>query len=131
MRYSLFKRYCYYMFQLIPLYTMDLVGHLEGLPGLVISCVFSGSLRFVNIYLTKLNQIIIDYHANVYVYPPNKTPMTSGGGNLFTSPHPSLRPSVWITHHPNKGIYRHFRVVRFFSHLSKIEFTCTAARDIL
>ena len=34
-------------FQLIPLFTMELVGHLDGLPGLVISCVFSGSLRYI------------------------------------------------------------------------------------
>lgn len=31
--------------KLIPLFTMDLLGHLNGLPGLVLSCVFSGSLR--------------------------------------------------------------------------------------
>lgn len=34
------------LIQLIPLFTMDLLGHLHGIPGLVLSCVFSGSLRY-------------------------------------------------------------------------------------
>lgn len=34
--------------QLIPLFTMDLVGDFNGLPGLVISCIFSGSLSTIS-----------------------------------------------------------------------------------
>ena len=34
---------------------MDLLGNLHGLPGLLLSCVFSGSLRYVYEYLIQSN----------------------------------------------------------------------------
>ena len=34
--------------QLMPLYVMDIFMHIPGLPGLFVSCVVSGSLRFVD-----------------------------------------------------------------------------------
>lgn len=45
--------------QLIPLMTMDLVGHLPGLPGLVISCIFSGSLSTISSCLNGISAIIL------------------------------------------------------------------------
>ena len=35
--------------QLMPLYVMDILGHLDGLPGIFVSCVVSGSLRSVTV----------------------------------------------------------------------------------
>ena len=50
-------------FQLIPLLTMDLVGQYPGLPGLVISCIFSGSLRYYIIEFLVLS-LVLSYLMN-------------------------------------------------------------------
>ncbi|VDI50310.1 Hypothetical predicted protein [Mytilus galloprovincialis] len=46
--------------QLIPLFTMDLVGHIAGLPGLVISCVFSGSLSTISSGYNAIAAILLE-----------------------------------------------------------------------
>ena len=46
--------------QLIPLFTMELVGHLEGLPGLVMSCVFSGSLSTISSGYNAVAAILLE-----------------------------------------------------------------------
>lgn len=33
--------------KLVPYFVNDIVGHIHGLPGIFISCVFSASLRYV------------------------------------------------------------------------------------
>ncbi|CAG2199593.1 SLC5A6 [Mytilus edulis] len=45
--------------QLIPLFAMDVVGDLHGLPGLVISCIFSGSLSTVSSGFNAISAIIL------------------------------------------------------------------------
>lgn len=45
--------------QLIPLFTMDLVGQYHGLPGLVISCIFSGSLSSLSSGLNAISAIVL------------------------------------------------------------------------
>ncbi|XP_076072251.1 sodium-coupled monocarboxylate transporter 2-like [Mytilus galloprovincialis] len=46
--------------QLIPQFTMELVGHLNGLPGLVISCVFSGSLSTISSGYNAIAAILLE-----------------------------------------------------------------------
>lgn len=46
--------------QLIPLFTMELVGHLDGLPGLVMSCVFSGSLSTISSGYNAVAAILLE-----------------------------------------------------------------------
>ncbi|XP_076072254.1 sodium-dependent multivitamin transporter-like isoform X2 [Mytilus galloprovincialis] len=45
--------------QLIPLFAMDVVGDWHGLPGLVISCIFSGSLSTVSSGFNAISAIIL------------------------------------------------------------------------
>ncbi|XP_063443699.1 sodium-coupled monocarboxylate transporter 1-like [Mytilus trossulus] len=45
--------------QLIPLFAMDVVGDYHGLPGLVISCIFSGSLSTVSSGFNAISAIIL------------------------------------------------------------------------
>ncbi|KAJ8319211.1 hypothetical protein KUTeg_004302, partial [Tegillarca granosa] len=45
---------------LIPLFAMDLVGHLHGLPGLILSCVFSGSLSTISSGLNAASAVILE-----------------------------------------------------------------------
>ncbi|XP_052070164.1 sodium-coupled monocarboxylate transporter 1-like [Mytilus californianus] len=45
--------------QLIPLFAMDIVGKYHGLPGLVISCIFSGSLSSVSSGFNAISAIIL------------------------------------------------------------------------
>ncbi|CAC5394419.1 SLC5A6 [Mytilus coruscus] len=45
--------------QLIPLFAMDIVGKYHGLPGLVISCIFSGSLSTVSSGFNAISAIIL------------------------------------------------------------------------
>lgn len=33
------------IYQLLPLFVMDVLGHLKGFPGLFVACLFSGALR--------------------------------------------------------------------------------------
>lgn len=54
--------------QLIPLFTMDLVGHLHGLPGLVMSCVFSGSLSTISSGLNAIAAVIVKDFVKPYCW---------------------------------------------------------------
>ncbi|XP_067672707.1 sodium-coupled monocarboxylate transporter 1-like [Haliotis asinina] len=44
--------------QILPLYIMDILGHLPGLPGIFISCLFSGSLSTLSSSLTALSAVV-------------------------------------------------------------------------
>ncbi|XP_033749405.1 sodium-coupled monocarboxylate transporter 1-like [Pecten maximus] len=46
--------------QLIPLFTMDLLGSYHGLPGLVLSCVFSGSLSTISSGLNAVAAVLLE-----------------------------------------------------------------------
>ena len=52
---------CSSYLQLLPLYMMDLLGDFHGLPGLLLSCVFSGSLRYVALTLTRYRVKLIRF----------------------------------------------------------------------
>ncbi|XP_062571734.1 sodium-dependent multivitamin transporter-like [Saccostrea cucullata] len=52
--------------QLIPLFTMDLLGHLHGLPGLVLSCVFSGSLSTISSGLNAVAAVLLEDFVKPY-----------------------------------------------------------------
>lgn len=52
--------------QLIPLFTMDLLGHLNGLPGLVLSCVFSGSLSTISSGLNAVAAVLLEDFVKPY-----------------------------------------------------------------
>ncbi|XP_076458281.1 sodium-coupled monocarboxylate transporter 1-like [Babylonia areolata] len=43
--------------QLMPLYVMDILGHLDGLPGIFVSCVVSGSLSSLSSGLNALSAV--------------------------------------------------------------------------
>ncbi|VDI28192.1 Hypothetical predicted protein [Mytilus galloprovincialis] len=65
--------------QLIPLFAMDVVGDWHGLPGLVISCIFSGSLSTVSSGFNAISAIILkDF---VLVCAPN---MPSGTRTIIS-----------------------------------------------
>lgn len=49
--------------QLLPLYMMDLLGDLHGLPGLLLSCVFSGSLSTVSSGLNAVAAVMLEDYA--------------------------------------------------------------------
>lgn len=38
------------IYQLLPLFVMDVLGHLKGFPGLFVACLFSGALRCAWVY---------------------------------------------------------------------------------
>ncbi|XP_067672704.1 sodium-dependent multivitamin transporter-like [Haliotis asinina] len=44
--------------QILPLYIMDILGHLPGVPGIFISCIFSGSLSSLSSALNALGAVI-------------------------------------------------------------------------
>ncbi|XP_046554579.1 sodium-coupled monocarboxylate transporter 2-like [Haliotis rubra] len=44
--------------QLLPLYVMDILGHIPGIPGVFVSCIFSGSLSTISSSLNALGAII-------------------------------------------------------------------------
>ncbi|XP_067671674.1 sodium-coupled monocarboxylate transporter 1-like [Haliotis asinina] len=44
--------------QLVPLFVMDILGHLQGIPGIFISCIFSGSLSSLSSGLNALGAVI-------------------------------------------------------------------------
>ncbi|XP_046352870.1 sodium-dependent multivitamin transporter-like [Haliotis rufescens] len=44
--------------QILPLYIMDILGHLPGLPGIFISCLFSGSLSTLSSALTAIGAVV-------------------------------------------------------------------------
>lgn len=63
-----------FLLQLIPLFTMDLLGHLHGLPGLIMSCVFSGSLRYlrcVYAYLVFCRKDFVTFLSDFHYYHLN------------------------------------------------------------
>ncbi|XP_048248844.1 sodium-coupled monocarboxylate transporter 2-like [Haliotis rufescens] len=44
--------------QLLPLYVMDILGHIPGIPGVFVSCIFSGSLSTISSSMNALGAII-------------------------------------------------------------------------
>ncbi|XP_046554451.1 sodium-coupled monocarboxylate transporter 2-like isoform X2 [Haliotis rubra] len=44
--------------QLLPLYVMDILGHIPGIPGVFVSCIFSGSLSTLSSSLNALGAVI-------------------------------------------------------------------------
>ncbi|XP_048248390.1 sodium-dependent multivitamin transporter-like [Haliotis rufescens] len=44
--------------QLVPLFVMDILGHLQGIPGIFMSCIFSGSLSSLSSGLNALGAVI-------------------------------------------------------------------------
>ncbi|KAK3091315.1 hypothetical protein FSP39_018871 [Pinctada imbricata] len=54
--------------QLIPLFTMDLTGHLHGIPGLIMSCVFSGSLSTISSGLNAVAAVLLEDFLRPYIW---------------------------------------------------------------
>ncbi|XP_069124075.1 sodium-coupled monocarboxylate transporter 1-like isoform X1 [Argopecten irradians] len=66
--------------QLIPLFTMDLLGSYHGLPGLVLSCVFSGSLSTISSGLNAVAAVLLEDFVRPY-YPH---PISGHGSTIFS-----------------------------------------------
>ncbi|XP_071113062.1 sodium-dependent multivitamin transporter-like [Haliotis cracherodii] len=48
--------------ELLPLFVMDILGHLPGLPGIFLSCIFSGSLSSLSSGINALSAVVLqDY----------------------------------------------------------------------
>lgn len=45
--------------KMIPYFVQEIVGHLNGMPGLFISCVFSAALRLISLSLFLLKYIYL------------------------------------------------------------------------
>ncbi|XP_041362105.1 sodium-dependent multivitamin transporter-like [Gigantopelta aegis] len=45
--------------EILPLYVMDILGHLPGLPGIFISCLFSGSLSSLSSGLNAVGAVVV------------------------------------------------------------------------
>ncbi|XP_041364410.1 sodium-dependent multivitamin transporter-like [Gigantopelta aegis] len=45
--------------EILPLYVMDILGHLPGLPGIFISCLFSGSLSSLSSGLNAMGAVVV------------------------------------------------------------------------
>lgn len=53
--------------QLLPLYVMDILGFLKGLPGLFIACLFSGALSTISSGLNSLSTVILQDVIRTYI----------------------------------------------------------------
>lgn len=53
--------------QLLPLYVMDILGFLKGLPGLFIACLFSGALSTISSGLNSLSTVILEDVIKIYI----------------------------------------------------------------
>ncbi|XP_050390983.1 sodium-coupled monocarboxylate transporter 1 isoform X2 [Patella vulgata] len=45
--------------QLLPLFVMDVLGHIPGLPGLFVACIFSGALSTISSGLNSISAVIL------------------------------------------------------------------------
>ncbi|XP_060071549.1 sodium-coupled monocarboxylate transporter 1-like [Ylistrum balloti] len=66
--------------QLIPLFAMDLLGPYHGLPGLVLSCVFSGSLSTISSGLNAVAAVLLED----FVRPFYSHPISGRGSTIFS-----------------------------------------------
>lgn len=66
--------------QLIPLFTMDLLGTYHGLPGLILSCVFSGSLSTISSGLNAVAAVLLED----FVKPFYPKPISNRAGTIFS-----------------------------------------------
>ncbi|KAL5018112.1 hypothetical protein ScPMuIL_003834 [Solemya velum] len=55
--------------QLLPLFAMDILGHMHGVPGLILSCVFSGSLSTISSGLNALAAVVLQDYVKTFCYP--------------------------------------------------------------
>lgn len=55
--------------QLVPLYTMDILGDFHGLPGLILSAIFSGSLSTLSSGLNAIAAVILENFMKPFCFP--------------------------------------------------------------
>ncbi|XP_036356759.1 sodium-coupled monocarboxylate transporter 2-like isoform X1 [Octopus sinensis] len=53
--------------QLLPLFVMDILGQMQGLPGLFVSCLFSGALSTISSGLNSLSTVILQDVIKAYI----------------------------------------------------------------
>ncbi|XP_048758260.2 sodium-coupled monocarboxylate transporter 1-like [Ostrea edulis] len=54
--------------QLLPLFVMDVLGHLKGFPGLFVACLFSGALSTISSGLSALAAVVLEDVIKAYFF---------------------------------------------------------------
>nr|XP_034311781.1 sodium-coupled monocarboxylate transporter 1 [Crassostrea gigas]XP_034311782.1 sodium-coupled monocarboxylate transporter 1 [Crassostrea gigas]XP_034311783.1 sodium-coupled monocarboxylate transporter 1 [Crassostrea gigas]XP_034311784.1 sodium-coupled monocarboxylate transporter 1 [Crassostrea gigas] len=54
--------------QLLPLFVMDVLGHLKGFPGLFVACLFSGALSTISSGLSALAAVVLEDVIKAYMF---------------------------------------------------------------
>ncbi|ESO83921.1 hypothetical protein LOTGIDRAFT_107937 [Lottia gigantea] len=52
--------------QLLPLFVMDVLGHIKGIPGLFVACIFSGALSTISSGLNSISAVILQDIVKTY-----------------------------------------------------------------